>query len=134
MIGFKLADWILLADTCDFNGKDIQTVTDAHISAAVTHTLLMPRGSPRALTWFPASLQSNKSVKVFDFSNNQLQKLPESLGRLKNLTSLNVGMNKLQGLPEGKPFAGDMLVNKQLSVAVAAWELMLLLRPQRSET
>ncbi|MFX0094916.1 MAG: leucine-rich repeat domain-containing protein [Candidatus Hodarchaeota archaeon] len=38
--------------------------------------------------------------KILDLSGNQLQSLPENIGCLRNLYTLNLGRNQLRSLPE----------------------------------
>ncbi|KAL2631630.1 hypothetical protein R1flu_016316 [Riccia fluitans] len=51
-------------------------------------------------TWIPESIGILVNLTSLDLSGNQLQALPESIGLLANLTNLDVEANLLKSLPE----------------------------------
>jgi hypothetical protein len=52
------------------------------------------------LEYLPESIGKLKKLKILNLTNNQLKTLPENIGKLKNLENLDLENNQLEYLPE----------------------------------
>jgi len=79
-----------------------EKIEEAHRSGAMELDLSVPWTGEKKpqLTELPESLGRLTQLQSLDLSNNKLTTLPESLGRLTQLKSLHLFVNRLKSLPE----------------------------------